>query len=280
MEVLKQIKEDIQCYRKKGDNSLEYIGITVNNTRVKEYKCYRFKTKTSKIEKNLFSTYDFLKKLDYQKNMETGISRMAYKVDFSNYDERSVDEILEKGLNEIIDDTGCSGFAVGEILQLNQYIKETIKTQQEPLCVIGGKVDKNEKIQELKTYYQLRIFSKEKRIKSSLAEKEAYFHIIDYLGEICDMKKRNIENLKEIFDISMDNFFESMMIGIDFDLEIQKVKYYFVKNSKEKINYKNNKLTKEFIQKIENYGLILKGFAVSFCNHNDEWNINFYFCEV
>lgn len=78
----------------------------------------------------------------------------------------------------------------------------------------------------------------------------------------------------------MDNFFESMMIGIDFDLEIQKVKYYFVKNSKEKINYKNNKLTKEFIQKIENYGLILKGFAVSFCNHNDEWNINFYFCEV
>lgn len=283
MDILKRIDKDIHYYGKTGDNSLEYLGITVNDAGIKEYKCYRFKSKKIKEEEIVndpFSSYDFFRYLDSQKDIENKICRINYKVDFSNYKE-NIDETIEKNLNDIIENTACDALTAKTILQLNRYIKVVLKTQQEPLCVIGGKMDNTGNFLELKIYYQLRVFSKGENI-SCLAKKKEYFQIIDYIGKLCDLKKQNIKKMKELFNISNDNLFESMMIGVDFDDEIKKVKYYFIRNTKKSTYYnKCDDKMKKFIKKIEKHGLRLKGYAISFCGSKmDELNINFYFCEL
>ncbi len=81
MDILKRIDKDIHYYGKTGDNSLEYLGITVNDAGIKEYKCYRFKSKKIKEEEIVndpFSSYDFFRYLDSQKDIENKICRIRW----------------------------------------------------------------------------------------------------------------------------------------------------------------------------------------------------------
>lgn len=184
-------------------------------------------------------------------------------------------------------------FSMKDIIEINNFIKNVLGTELEPLSVIGARVDKKQrKVCQLKLYYQLKIFNKSSNI-SYVANEEKYIKVINFLCSYIPIKTEEIAKVKNLYVQCSNNFFEPMMIGIDFDdKRIKKVKYYFQNQKNESIDtiirifqYEKDYFCyiKEIIKLIQEFakrGLKLKGFAISYTYVDEKFStINFYFCE-
>lgn len=162
-----QIDTDILKYGKQGDGTLEYIGINMKQGKCVEYKCYRFMLTNgsdSKIYTNLFGDNCILKPLDFEQDYDKELYRIAYKL---NSRSRNGEEFNLDNLEECIDSTIMNGmfFSMKDIIEINNFIKNVLGTELEPLSVIGARVDKKQrKVCQLKLYYQLKIFNKSSNI--------------------------------------------------------------------------------------------------------------------
>jgi|GEM_PF-2953809 hypothetical protein len=290
-----QIDTDILKYGKQGDGTLEYIGINMKQGKCVEYKCYRFMLTNgsdSKIYTNLFGDNCILKPLDFEQDYDKELYRIAYKL---NSRSRNGEEFNLDNLEECIDSTIMNGmfFSMKDIIEINNFIKNVLGTELEPLSVIGARVDKKQrKVCQLKLYYQLKIFNKSSNI-SYVANEEKYIKVINFLCSYIPIKTEEIAKVKNLYVQCSNNFFEPMMIGIDFDdKRIKKVKYYFQNQKNESIDtiirifqYEKDYFCyiKEIIKLIQEFakrGLKLKGFAISYTYVDEKFStINFYFCE-
>lgn len=284
MDYFRKIENDVIRYGKKGDCTLEYIGINIKQLSFDEYKCYRFVKNDLldlKIENN-----DILKPLDFQKNNIDNIYRISYKVNLNVCHEKLVD-ILKKYIEQCTP-MACSGTdIVYTITDINNYIKNLLQTEIEPICAVGIIGQYLGFIDRLKIYYQMKIYEKNS-LKSTTADTEKYFQIIEFMSKIGKIGKEQENIIKKFFDRALYNDFDPMMIGIDINRNIQKIKYYFQtkeKFSKEHIQYKfsnlvNSRMVDEIVRKMDSLGLKMKGFTIPYTEKNIYSIMNIYFCEV
>lgn len=288
MDFFKNIQEDIEQYGKKGDHTLEYIGINLENGNACEYKCYRFMKSFSsdlEIPNNPFANHSMLRQLDFQKNYDENTYRISYKINLNRCREKQTD-ILQKQINHIIQLTKYDVNIAHTIIEVNNYIKTLLLTEVEPICVFGCKIDQMGVVHGIKVYYQLKIYKKENST-STLADTEKYLRIIEFMGLIGKIEKEQVNRIKNIFKIVSTNEYEPMMIGIDIEKSVYKIKYYFQINEKffEKNDYyklgclTNSAEIEEIIRKCMTLGLEIRGFTIPYYNHNTHSMINLYFCE-
>lgn len=223
MDYFKKIESDVKRYGKKGDCTLEYIGINLKQWSFDEYKCYRF------VKNNLLDLKTendgMLKPLDFQINSIDKIYRISYKVNLDIGQEKLVD-FLKKWIEQCTTLT-CSEIDIAcTIIDINNYIKNLLYTEIEPICVIGIIGQYLGFIERLKIYYQMKIYKKNS-LKSFLADTERYFQIIEFMSKIGKIEKEQENVIKKFFDRALYNDFDPMMIGIDINKNIQKIKYYF-----------------------------------------------------
>ncbi len=284
MDYFKKIESDVKRYGKKGDCTLEYIGINLKQWSFDEYKCYRF------VKNNLLDLKTendgMLKPLDFQINSIDKIYRISYKVNLDIGQEKLVD-FLKKWIEQCTTLT-CSEIDIARtIIDINNYIKNLLYTEIEPICVIGIIGQYLGFIERLKIYYQMKIYKKNS-LKSFLADTERYFQIIEFMSKIGKIEKEQENVIKKFFDRALYNDFDPMMIGIDINKNIQKIKYYFQtkeKYSKEHIQYKfsnlvNSKRVDDIVRKMDSLGLKIRGFTIPYTENNIYSMMNIYFCEV
>lgn len=288
MDFFKNIQKDIEQYGKNGDHSLEYVGINLNKGNSFEYKCYRFlKNFPSDLElpNNPFANHSMLKQLDFQKNYDENIYRISYKINPNCCQEKETDN-LELQIKDIIQLAKFDLNIAHLIIDVNNFIKNILMTEVEPICVLGCKIDQKGVVRDIKVYYQLKIYKKENFV-SAFADTEKYFRIIEFMGTIGKTNKEQVDRIKKFFKIASTNEYEPMMLGIDIGKKIYKIKYYFQINENlfEKNDYyKLKSLTnsveiEEIIQKFMTLGLKMKGFTIPYYSHNTHSMINLYFCE-
>lgn len=289
MDFFRNIEKDIKRYGKKGDHTLEYIGINFEKGVFCEYKCYRFLKSISsdlKIPNNPFENHSILRQLDFQKNHDENTYRISYKVDLTGNQEKQND-ILRQHINHIILLSKYDVNVAHIILDINNYIKTLLQTEAEPICVFGGKIDHMGVIHELKIYYQLKIYKREKT-SSVLADTEQYLRIIEFMGTMGKVEKEQVKRIKNVFRIASDSDFEPMMMGVDIGKEVHKIKYYFQINENffkgndyYKLRCLSNSLDMErLIQKLTTLGLEIKGFTIPYLSYNTHSMTNLYFCEI
>ena len=282
MIFLKRIDDDIRNYGKNGDRTLEYIGVNLEDGIYKEYKCYRFmQQKNVDFLKwnEVFEESNYFRKLDFQYNDKEQMYRFAYKVD--DYKCVGSDDLLCNIIN-VIKKSGYEKFEKNAI-NINDYIKKLLKTNIDPICVIGGKINKYKEITTLKLYYKLKAdvncsidICNLKKIKNSL---------FDMLKEKMEKREEDII-LKRI----IKKFFEPIMLGIDIEEnEISKIKYYFLakdilepKVFVEEVSHLKSEFG-DIVDKVVAINNImfqkklwLRGIATSLFKNA----VNLYFCEI
>lgn len=289
MYLLRNIKKDIERYGEKGDQTLEYIGINFENGELSEYKCYRFAKSLSsdlQISNNPFANHSILRQLDFQKNYDDNTYRISYKIDLSECHEKA-NAVLKQHINYIVLQSKYKADIARIILNINNYIKSLLLTEMEPICVLGCKVDSLGRVYELKAYYQLKIYKRHKLV-SCFADTEKYLRIIEFMGKMEKVERKQVDRIKNIFKIALDNDFEPMMLGINIRKEISSIKYYFQTNEKffkrndyYKLKYfSDSKEMEKNIQQLIALGLEIKGFTIPYSNRNMRSAINLYFCEI
>ena len=101
------------------------------------------------------------------------------------------------------------------------------------------------------------------------------------------IEKEQSFRIKDIFRSALENNFEPMMMGIDIGRNIHKIKYYFYIKEEffrenDNVNSKNffdSEKMEELIQKLDSFGLEIKGFTIPYSNCNKNSMINLYFFE-
>lgn len=233
--MLEYIRCDVEQYGKNGDKTLECIGINISNKGCQEYKCYRFYVEENKMEfpyVEVFEQCSSLRKLDAQKINEN-MYRINYKVQkINDY------EILKNDISHIFFKYIKTKVTAEELMEINLYMKKLLGTREEPLCVIGGKIYENQKIQQLKMYFKLKIFDYKKKKSPFLAADEKYMQLLEKLQEKYRINSLEMKKMEKVLFFSKKMGYESMQLGFNITDKIDEIKYYFRKaqNASKEIN--------------------------------------------
>lgn len=253
--MIKKIQTDIFQYGKEGDNTLEYIGINVNERECREYKCYRFIKKHNQNDFPTLSVFEEcqgLKKLDMQK-ADNNAWRISYKV------------IKEQGglkdkLDMILMRVG-SRVDANELLEINEFLKKILEVNEELLCVIGVKINKFHCIESVKFYYDLELLHKEKNTLGS-KEKDKYKTLFERLEKQFFIKYEEMIKMYCVVRVAHEFNYNPMMLGIDVSKNFKTIKYYYKKS-----NYDDND---------NGYELIVRILEILDMQSNDELELIFH----
>lgn len=284
--MIKSIQQDVKEYGKQGDKTLEFIGVNISKLGYEEYKCYRFWDKENGSAVPYLKQFEqcsSLKRLDMQE-ISKNMFRASYKVVDCENLKADLENILAKNIQTTI--------TVKEIIEINDFLKKELETKEAPLCVVGCKAYKNGEIQQLKIYYKLKVFDKNK--EPFLASEKTYFKILQRLKKKYEIKTQEIKKVEKIYRFLKENNYEPMQIGFNITNEIDSIKYYFKKsNDREEkqgmavihkllnfIGINVDLSVKGMFDTIDEQNLVLKGGAVSYNMSNKMLNsLNIYFVE-
>ncbi len=276
-ELISNINRDIIRYSVCGDNSLEYIGITVEDNIFTDYKLYRInKNNNSELTeipecvrefyRSIEKKYSYLTFFDYSfrsKREEKNI----YSVSFEVY---KPDEFINSEEREIIKKVFCK--------------------KRDPYIQKGFIIDDVQTIIEEKFYYTLnddnRQYTWKKRFESLISKREDVIKYIKYtLG--CFEN----EFSKRLFDQSCDNGYRLFMMGSNVSEKYKSNKMYFIYDYKREY-YEHMKKSIIIIEQLMNFNMLkeiinylfdkrflLKGYACELKNNNPVWRLYFWHYE-
>lgn len=213
--IVARVQNDISQYGKKGNSSLEFIGLNIYGGDIKEYKRYLFANNFNKDSVDIPVYFEGFTPIDIQRS-DNGDLRMNFRI-HDNIDEEKmfvkgiIDENLEIDKEEF-----------GEIHIHMNSLREKLKIKKNILTSVGAKFDSQMRLKLLKTYYSLYRLAENQNDKGK--------SVIEYVSErILQVyfPKHSREYLQKISDFLLKNGYYPSLMGVDYAKDNLLVKLYF-----------------------------------------------------
>lgn len=267
----------IEKYSSEGDNSLEYIGISVENNLIENFRIYRRIPHGKKTLENIPECVD---------DFITEIKKENPCLSFCDYSYRGyLDKHYVYSISFEINTK--NSLVESEMSDTKKRISETFCKRKDPCIQIGYLVDESKNILEKKIYYSLNddgmVYTREKRIARLVKLRDK---ILDFMMDTYESSDKTFS--EKLFDCSYNYGYRLFMMGSNFSNEYKHNKLYFMYDHDKDLKVQLEKsllfaeslicsdIVKKLILKCSKCKLLLKGYACEIRDKKPMWRLYFW----